>query len=758
VKNQEGFHFGLAQRIGSKKNNSWKEFVMKKVMHATLVAVGIMPFSLFAASPDLSFGEASRESRVIAGAEQGKSTGVTADAMMPFSGSNNHLYYTSLQAYQYGNEYRTMGVGLGFRHIFDDAVYGVYGFHDWQRSENRNEYRRVNVGFERLTETWDVRAGYSWQVGQKNSIILDKGITASGYSGNDIFNRHDYDREEVFDGGSIEVGRTLGSQALRGYVGGYAYGKSIRGASARFEYQFNDRITFVAKAQRDVARGWLATGGVQYWIGKTDSDAKRFSLTDRLRDKVVRDMTVAAKVNTDFNIIEKDPRKIYFANGDVTAVSNGYEDTPTTINDAVSKASADDIVYLQSGDYTLTEALTLNQGKTLWGSSNDLTLPNGVVIKAASASSRPSLTGHEITVDGDATLSGFSMVGDGSVNMTNGINVTGGVVTIDDVVMNGTFTNGINVSGGDATLTDLSMTGSYTNGINVTGGTATIDDVSMKGSYTDGINVNGGTATINDVVLNGFYSNAGIQVSGSGATATITNSNIVNKVTTDVRAHAIFVQSGGVGHISDVTVRSLNGTGVYIADQGGTSTITNVISNGNGLYGVRVLDSKVTITGGTMDFNGSSGIWIHSGSTATIEGVTANANGENGLYVLDGSVVTVTDSLFNSNKASGIVALSSNTTITLSGANQIIGNQQVGIFASNNAAVTMNGGTVTDNIVLAVEVDINASVTITNPTSLVGDIRTDDINGASITINEVNHLTTQTTRECSISDDSGTCT
>jgi hypothetical protein len=278
----------------------------------------------------------------------------------------------------------------------------------------------------------------------------------------------------------------------------------------------------------------------------------------------------------------------------------------------------------------------------------------------------------------------------------------------------------------------------------------------MKGSYTDGINVNGGTATINDVVLNGFYSNAGIQVYGSGATATITNSNIVNKVTADDPAHAIFVQRGGVGYISDVTVQSLNGTGVYIADQGGTSTITNVISNSNGLYGVRVLDSKVTITCGTMYFNVYSGVWVYVGSTVTIEGVSASTNGAHGLYVQDGSVVTVADSLFNSNTSSGVAGGGVNTTITLSGANQIKENQGDGIFATENAVVTMNGGTISDNIVLAVRVNTNASVTITNPTSLVGDILTDELNGASITINGVNYLTTQ--KQCSISDDIGTCT
>ena len=665
---------------------------MKKVIRATLVAIGILPLSLFADSADYNLSESLSESRLIVGAEQGKYTGGSADAMIPLFGGNDHLFYSSLQAYQYGEQYRTLGAGLGYRHIFGDAIYGVYGFHDWQRSENQKDYRRINVGFERLTETWDVRANYSWHVGNDKSIALDQGITASTVSGNDISNRHDYDREEVYDGGSVEVGRTLGSQALRGFVGGYAYGSEILGASARLEYQFNDRITLVAKGQHDDARGWLATAGVQYWIGKTGNTAKHFSLTNRLRDSVVRDMTVAAKVDADYHVIEADPRKIYFVSSDATAASNGYEGSPTTIADALSKSSADDIIYLQSGNYTLTEAITINNGRTLWGSGKDLTLPNGVVIKAGTASSRPSLADYGVIVDGDATLGGFSMAGDGTANMANGINVTSGAATIDGVFMTGSFTN------------------------------------------------------------------AGIQVIGSSASATISNSNIYNEADPGDLANAIFIQNGAVGYISDSTVRSLSRYGIYVADAGGTSTITNVIANNNAKSGIRTYNSNVTISGGTMNSNTESGIAIDVGSTVTIDGVTSNSNTLYGLIVSNGSSATVTDSLFNSNTLSGIYANNTNTTITLSGANQIKGNLQDGIFATNSAIVTMTGGTITGNIQQAIDVTNDASVTITSPTSLIGQIQRDNDSTASITINGVSQLTGELTKECSITGDTGTCT
>lgn len=665
---------------------------MQRIVRATLVALGIMPLSLFADSADYSLSESLSESRLIVAAEQGKYFGGSADAMIPLLGSQEHLLYTDLQAYQYGKQYRTLGAGLGYRQIWGEAIYGMYGFYDWQRSENRQEYRRVNVGFERLSETWDVRANYSLQVGKEKVIILDQGLTASSYSGNSITNRHDYDREEVYDGGSVEVGRTLGSQALRGFVGGYAYGSNIRGASARFEYQLNDRITLTANGQHDDARGWLASGGVQYWIGKTGNTSKHFSLSNRLRDKVVRDMTVAAKVDFDHHVLEADPRKIYFVSSDATAATNGYEATPTTISDALSKAAADDIIYLQNGSYTLTEATTINNGRTLWGSGQDLTLPNGVVIKSGLSSTRPTIDGFGLTVDGDATLGGFSVVGDGTVNMANGINVTNGVATIDGVFMTGSFTN------------------------------------------------------------------AGIQVIGSGASATIKNSNIFNEVGVGESANAIFVQNGAVGHISDTTVRSLSRYGIYILEAGGTSTVTNVIANSNNNHGIRVYSSNATISGGTMNSNTGSGLAIDEASTVTIDGVTSSSNGAFGLAVQNGSSVTVIDSIFNSNTSSGIYANQSNTTIALSGANQIKGNQEAGIFASNNAVVTMTGGTITGNTEQAIDVTNDASVAITSPISLVGQIKTDDINGASITINGTSELTEVTSKTCTISGDSVSCT
>lgn len=665
---------------------------MQKIVRATLVAIGIMPLSLFADSADFSFSESLSESRAIVGANVGKYFGGEADVLVPLAGSNSHLIYTDFQAYQYGDQHRTVGAGVGYRQIWGDAIYGTYGFYDWQRSENKNEYRRINVGFERLTETWDVRANYSFQVGSEKSIVIDQGLTASTVSGNDISNRHDYDREEVYDGGSVEVGRTLGSQALRAYVGGYAYGPDIRGASARVEYQLNDRITLTANGQHDDARGWLGTAGVQYWIGKTGNSAKHFSLSNRLRDKVVRDMTVAASVDYDYHVIENDPRKIYFVSSDATAATNGFEGTPTTISDALAKSSADDIIYLQNGNYTLAEATSINNGRTLWGSGQDLTLPNGVVIKAGTSSTRPTIGGFGLTVDGDATLGGFSVVGDGTANMANGINVTSGAVTIDGVYMTGSFTNG------------------------------------------------------------------GIQVIGSGASATIKNSNIYNEVTTGTQGHAIFVQNGAVGYISDSTVRSANENGIYLADAGGTSTITNVIANSNEHYGIRIFNSKATISGGTMNSNTLSGIGVVSGSTVTINGATASSNTLYGLFVEGASSATVADSIFNSNTLSGIFANQANTTVTLSGANQIKDNLQDGIFASNSAIVTMTSGTITGNGQQAIDVTNDASVTITSPTSLVGQIQKDNDSDASVTINGVSQLTViTTTKTCSITGDSGTC-
>jgi hypothetical protein len=303
--------------------------------------------------------------------------------------------------------------------------------------------------------------------------------------------------------------------------------------------------------------------------------------------------------------------------------------------------------------------------------------------------------------------------------------------------MTGSFTNGINFTGGDVTLTDLSMSGSYTNGINVTGGTATIDDVSMTGSY----------------------SNVGMLVDGTAASAIITNSNVFNDVPTGSAGHAIYLKNGAVGAISDTTVVSLKGSGIIIANAEGASTITNVIANDNEHYGIRVYNSEVTISGGTMNFNTKVGIIVQSDSTVTIDGVTANSNELYGLHVVEGSSATVTDSSFNSNGLSGVFASDSNTTITLSGASQIKDNQTGGgLLAVNSAVVTMVGGTIKGITgQQAIEVNTNASVTITNPTSLVGDIQTDDIAGASITLNGKRQFIDNVTKTCNISSESGDC-
>ncbi len=733
---------------------------MQKITRATLTAIGLLPFSLFADSAKLDSIDVMRESRVIAELQQGKKTGGFIDGMIPFYGNNEHIWFTNLQAYKYGNQYQTYGLGLGHRAIVDDAVYGLYGFYDWQQSENKKNYGRVSVGVERLTDTWDVRANFSYYVFKDTNKLLDEGLQSSFIEGNNIYNRHYYDAEKIYSGVSAEVGRTLGTPDLRGYVGAYTYGGEINGVSARLQYQVTDRISLVAAGQHDTVRGWLATGGIQYWIGASRNTGNEATLADRLRDPIVRDMTLPAKVDFDHFDIEKDPRSIYFADPNITQGGDhaATQADPSSLSDAINKAGENDYVYLMNGNgdpFTLTDNVTLKNGQTLWGNTNTLYI-DGRLLLTGDTTARPTVSGGGITLANNNTINGITITGDGNQYGILGSGISN--ATLSDIHFNGSF------SGTNNSAIDLQ---------NVS--TANLSSINIDATAEKAFNAASSTGvTLTSSTINGTYTNAGIYVTGAGTSATVSNSSITN-----ADSDAIYVYDNASITVNSSTVKSTNDNGVYI-DQNSSGTLTNVTANSNGQVGIQVSNtSSVVIKGGTASNNGSYGVII-TGSNSTITDITTN-NNLVGMYFSDGSNSTITDITANNNligiyfsNATGTNRLKSitskentrdgiianNSVVNISGDTIVKDNQRVGIFALNNSTVTITGGRFSSlqpegTGVEALRVQDTSSITMTNPTELKGSIiSTSDT--SSITVNGTS--TVGDSKTCSIENGSGSCT
>lgn len=531
---------------------------MKKITLTTLTALGLIPFSLLANSHSLV--NPLEDYRIIADIQQGEQLSGSIDAMLPFAGNDQHIWYGDLQAYQYAKQYQTIGIGGGYRGIYNNAIYGFYGFYDLQRSKTAKHYQRGSIGFERLSATWDVLANFNVYTFKDKTDLINQGIQSGYIDGNDIYFRNLYDTEKVHNGGKIEIGRSLGSSKLRGYVGAYKYGGGIAGGSLRLNLQINKRITLTAYTQRDSVRGWLTMGGIQYWFGQRNSYNAPFNLTQRLRDPVVRDMTIANSI--EFNRIENvlDSRKIYFASPNVSSDQAGTANDPTSLSNAISRAGDNDIIYLTNGNgaaYDLGGTITPKSGQTIWGSGSNFSL-QGITLRDGSSSDQPLVEGGTFSFTNAGTIGGIKMNGDGTAASAISVTNSSGIVTIDSMTFTGSYTTAsilVNGSTANAAISNATVTNSSTgdaglylaNGANATVGNSTFSNGAGIGIRI----VSGSTATITNTIISSNTLD-GLAISNSGSIATLSGSNAIINNT----RNGIFATNGAIVNMTGGSIAS----------------------------------------------------------------------------------------------------------------------------------------------------------------------------------------------------------
>lgn len=642
--------------------------MFKKITRSTLTALGLIPLALF--SEEIRAEQSSevfRSSRLVAEAVVGKhNVGGNLDLLVPFYGDNTRIWYGNLQGFQYGSMYRTYSIGGGHRQVVDNAIYGIYGFFDRQTSVNKINYNRYTAGLERLGETWDFRTNFYLYANSPDATnLVDQGRKSAFIRGSNILYAHLYEVEKVYNGADFEVGRTLGLDNLRGYLGYYNFGDVIKGPKARLEYQVNPRVALSASTQTDV-RGWLTYAGISYWFGKTTIPGAT-GIESRMLDPVVRDMTVAANMIDSYVEYDVDARNIYFAQpGGVssdatpTAAPLGDETTTYSLQEALALSKDNDIIYLVGGPvpFDISNGITLKPGQMLWSSAQDLSL-NGFLVKPGNASQAVTLIKGGITVSNGATLNGFSLDGSTIEHTQNGITINGtSRVDISKVRITGfdrdSDSAGINVSGAaPVNLTDVT---SDHNGIGLTASAGVIN--------VDGSN-------------NSFQNNlhgSGILIEDSAQLQTLNNTKTSYNAWDGI---------------------SVNGTGTY------TASFSNVTSDHNGKNGLIVDNSNITLTTNTLNtnYNDNGGVNVSAGRVAIRS--TANNFSHNtgaGVYVQN----------------SGQLAYLENATITDNTGNGIA------FVGDATFTSTMNKVTSTSNGLNGFKL-ANANATVNSTTSLVVD-------------------------------------
>jgi hypothetical protein len=126
------------------------------------------------------------------------------DMFIPLQQNENFLLFANIRAVFDDHSSREGNFGFGARRLFDDWIFGGYGYFDIKESENDNTFRQATLGVELLSNDWDFRLnGYIPESDEEDADQLNR----IEITGTQIGAR--LGEERALPGADIEVGRKL---------------------------------------------------------------------------------------------------------------------------------------------------------------------------------------------------------------------------------------------------------------------------------------------------------------------------------------------------------------------------------------------------------------------------------------------------------------------------------------------------------------------------------------------------------------------
>ena len=169
-------------------------------------------------------------------------------------------------------------IGLGYRQLQNECIYGAYVFYDVRKSQHNNMYNQITFGIEHLRDKFEVRLNGYVPIGR---------VSNKSEYGNSVH------IENALHGFDIEVGGNILSD-LEGYVSFYYFGDkdvSMPGYRLRSSYCINSNIRLLGELSYDSVREFNYFAGVRLSasIGKGNAIA---GLEKKMTQDVVRDIDV----------------------------------------------------------------------------------------------------------------------------------------------------------------------------------------------------------------------------------------------------------------------------------------------------------------------------------------------------------------------------------------------------------------------------------------------------------------------------------
>ena len=352
---------------------------------------------------------------------------------------------------------------------------------------------------------------------------------------------------------------------------------------------------------------------------------------------------------------------------------------------ARGKRSGAVVRAVAAGALFLLGAVGSVQATQATADGTDVIVPAGSVLTSAQATNGGTITGDQITVDGDVNNSEGGVVfagpvGASTITLSNSFitNTTTGSSGARAVNARGAGTL-ISLTNTDATLIAPS-TGGYANSasvvaatygghVDLTGGTFT-----SSGDYVFGLSASG-----NQVVAVGTLPAGNEDINASGI-AVVTSG-----------AHAIGVQAYG------------NGMGGGLNPAGNTTVELNdstVTTTGAGAHGIQSKHVGAIVTGSGDTIStagaGADGIQVDVGGVVNLANtsITTTGVGSVGALALGGGSITLAGGSVDAAQGAGVIAYGTDSTIALSDIAITTGSGQIAVGALNGGTVTGDGVTV----------------------------------------------------------------
>jgi len=567
-----------------------------------------------------------------------------------------------------GTDYRAYNRTLGGSAGANLSAFSIYGFDMWDGSSNDNAFWKQTTS---VQNSGRVEVGYYAAGGTSVTPgLITDGLAAnstSATSANAVFVGGAAGSQVNLTAANTYTGLTTVNANARlevqnaSALGGTANGTTVSDGGALSLYQATGGITVANEALSlsgvgvSSANGALRnTGGNNAWNG---------SVTLGANTRINADTTGSSGSLTIGGAVNGGSRVLFLG---AMGGTNGNTGGNITINGVISGAGASQnstttSIYKDgAGTLTLGGANTYTGDTRIAQGNLTVSFSSGNLGNLGSGSDVFIADGASLTLNNHATVASVQQWGNnngGTITLGSGI-----LLTINGANKGTMFQNSITGAGG------LSMSGSGTSSLSLYG----------TQSYTGFTLVSGGKLSTGVALAS-----SGITVTSGGTFETSAANIIADTSAVQINANSTYSLGG------NDTVKSLSTQGLLTTANGSTLTTTDTTL------------SSVTVTGGTIGANITSGggVNVSSGST-TLNGKITAASGS-ALSVTGQLTTSGTDNIGNTTH----VNLGSTGTLTLGG------DETIGFFESHGngslsgsgkklqgTAYSLNGGTISANL------------------------------------------------------------